>query len=480
MKPVRLDRRTLLRGAASTAIALPWLEAMAESSALANNGTVPCRYLVCFGGYSLAKDRHPGNEVIPDNFGALPPSLPFSMSPLNNYRQDFSMVSNLELPYRSVATPGGRRSDGDSFHFHVNPLIAGKRQLHDPFNVEVDGPSSDQVVAEAFAASTVFPSIAYRVQAGAYGFGGESIERATLSFAQRGEKVTPIPAQSNPRQAFDSLVGNVLPSDPTARTQFEAEIGRRRSVLDLVDRRMGGLLQRLGTSDQQRVEQHFAELRDLEMRVSGNPIEESGACSIPTLGSYGGFAAGYSDEEARGRIFADLMTMAFACDLTRVGTLMYSFWQTNLNFLSTAIQGAIDAQLHDITHSNLDPAGVDAGIFWHMGQFAYLLDRLKNTQEGGSSLLDNMGIVYLKEGGHGAYDGFTTEKPSDPNAFSSHTTHDMVVLVAGGANSRLRLGQHIDGGRNHPVQVVTSVMDAVGVPNSGLGEVSGQLAAVKN
>ncbi|MEL6184637.1 MAG: DUF1552 domain-containing protein [Myxococcota bacterium] len=472
MKPVRIHRRTLLRGAASTAIGLPWLEAMMGPKAAYAQTTAPLRYLVCFGGYSLGKDVTETETVIPRQAGPLAGQLRRALLPLDSLTSDFSVISGLRIPHTRVdpntganADDGGRRNDGDSFHFHVNPLMAGKRQIHDAFNVQVTGESSDQIVARSLNSPTLIPSLNYRVQPAAYGFRGESLERGTLSFADNSGSITPIEPISDPGVAFASLVSNVRPNDPAARAEFDRRAQDRRSVLDLVDRRIGGLAQRLGTSDKQRLERYFTDLRELEMRANVQPIPEQGSCAIPAQGSYGNIATGYSDEEDRGRIFADLMTMAFACDLTRVGTLMYTFWQTNMNFAPTNIEGALEAKLHDITHSHEDPIALDAAIVWHMRQWAYLLNRLKTTEEGSGNLLDNMAILYLKEGGF--------------NPGSSHTTDNMVALVAGRAGGRLRMGQHFQANRAHPAQVIASMMQTMGVANTGFGDISGQFEPIK-
>lgn len=445
---------------------------MGTSQAYAQSGSAPLRYLVCFGGYSLGKDISQTETVIPRQPGPLAGQLRRALLPLNELSSDFSVISGLRIPRTRVdidtgnnQDDGGRRDDGDSFHFHVNPLMAGRRQIHDAFNVQVTGESSDQIVARTLNSPTLLPFLSYRVQPAAYGFRGESLERGTLSFANRSGSIAPIEPISDPGVAFASLVSNVRPNDPSARVEFDRRALERRSILDLVDRRIGGLAQRLGTSDKLRLERYYTELRELELRANVETIPEQGACRIPTAANYGDISTGYSDEDSRAQIFADLLTMAFACDLTRVGTLMYTFWQTNMNFAPTNIEGALEAKLHDITHSHEDPIALDAAIVWHMQQWGYLLNRLKSTEEGDGNLLDNMAILYLKEG------GFTPG--------TSHTTDNMVALIAGRAGGALRLGQHFQANGAHPAQVVASMMQTVGVDNTGFGDISGQFEPIR-
>src|SRR5262245_28659662 len=73
MKRKALSRRTILRSAGGVGIALPWLEAMIDPRAAHAQAAPPKRYVVCFGGHSLNKDRSPAttaaSEFIPNTVG---------------------------------------------------------------------------------------------------------------------------------------------------------------------------------------------------------------------------------------------------------------------------------------------------------------------------------------------------------------------------------------------------------------------------
>jgi hypothetical protein len=92
----------------------------------------------------------------------------------------------------------------------------------------------------------------------------------------------------------------------------------------------------------------------------------------------------------------------------------------------------------------------------------------------GGSLLDNCAVVFLNEGGFGSDAAFGDE-------WSSHTTENMACLVAGGAGGLVR-GQHIVApqGRNHPANVLVTLMNAVGLDTDTLGEVSGTIASLRS
>jgi hypothetical protein len=246
-------------------------------------------------------------------------------------------------------------------------------------------------------------------------------------------------------------------------------------VLDLVDRRMGGLMHRLGAADRARLERHFHEIRALEERLDVMGPETGGACQqLPDPGAdppLGGepasedaydVNAGYSGEDQRLRVLCDLMHMAFACDLTRVGSLMFTMFQSFMNV--SPISGHAFG-LHDLTHTG-DPWQLADVIAWHVDHFAYLVAKLRDTAEGAGSLLDGCAVLLLNEAGAGvSYENGGT--------WSAHSTDNMAVLVAGGAGG-LRRGEHMvaPAGLAHPGNVVVTAMHAVGV-DTDFGEVSG-------
>jgi hypothetical protein len=129
-------------------------------------------------------------------------------------------------------------------------------------------------------------------------------------------------------------------------------------------------------------------------------------------------------------------------------------------------------QAHNLNHGGPKEAHTQI-IAWHTGQFARLVGKLRDTPEQGGSVLDRCALAFLIEGGFGG-------DPFFGDQWSSHTTENMACLVAGGAG-RLVRGEHIvaPDGQNHPANVLVTMMNAVGVPTETLGEVSGEIAALR-
>jgi len=102
-------------------------------------------------------------------------------------------------------------------------------------------------------------------------------------------------------------------------------------------------------------------------------------------------------------------------------------------------------------------------VNFHVLHLARLAKKLRDTPDvDGTHLIDHTAAVLLFEGGWG-YD------PEGQSDLSSHSTENMVALIAGRAGG-LVPGQHIQGNGRHPVNVVISAMNACGV--EGLGEVT--------
>jgi len=470
----------------------PALEIMLDSHGSLAGPSVPAplRYLVCFGGQSLGGDGDPlHNDYVPNKIGKGY-DLKSALAPLGvaGVADEISVISGLTIPTahdNGGVIPAGGRSDD----FHINslsPLFSGVRSGAQTVN----GVTSDQIVAAQIGATT-FPSLVYRVQAGWYLSVAAPYGRDLLSYKDGGpgNAPIPIPATVSPKAAFDSLFYNFsVPTDPGLAKQKDFEWRERKSVVDLVKTRAERLVSRLGGADKQRIQRHLDEIRDLEKRISALPPVAKGACvqlgdpgMDPTFGGDQGTDGsgnntydtnlGYSGEDLRAPVFCDLMHMAFACDLTRVGSLMFTMAQSHMNMFALTQQ---PCDLHELGHGGVPGPSktleVSKAIAWHMKHFACLIKKLRDTPDGAGTLLDSCAVVFLHEGGHG-YD------PSSGEMYSTHSTENMACLVARRAGG-MKPGQHIAATGMHPANALITAMNAVGVKTNTLGEVSGNIPAL--
>jgi len=471
-----LHRRAFLASMGGLSISLPLLEIMLDSKP-AFAGGPPLRYLVLWGGQSMGADGDPlVDDFVPNSLGTGY-DLKTATQPFATYgvEDEITIVSGLHIPTANGgAVPDGGRADD----FHTNnmgPLLTGVKTVA----YEKGGPTSDQLVSDVIAGNTVHKNLVYQVQASWYLSVSAPYGRDIISQRSDGSGgFIEVPGTVSPSQAFDSLFYMFAPPDDEAAAAEQDFLWRqRKSVLDLVKTRADVLRKKLGGADRERLDRHFDEIRELEMRINTLPPAPGGECqeipgvTDPSLGGNqpdGGYDqnVGYSGEEERARIFMDLTHMAFTCDLSRVGAVLFTMAQSHMNMYQLTGQAT---DLHEVGHGGV-PGGtvaVATAQAWHMKHFAYLVDKLRGTPEGNGTVLDNCGIVFLFEGGHG-------DDPATGNQNSSHSTENMVVCVAGGAGGLAR-GTHISAPGQHPGKAILTVMNAVGANASSFGEVSGTL-----
>jgi hypothetical protein len=497
----RLPRRTVLRALGGIGVSLPVLECMLDShgEALAQSNALPLRYAIVFAGQALGGDgweedhsQIAGERITEGGHFIVPPETGSDYSvttPLTalddlDLLGDVSLVSGLAIPFNASSVEPDAVPAGGAFRdFHgggAGPLLCGTRSLVADFTCR--SATSDQLVA-AQNRGSVLDSLVVRAQPAWYLSGSSFSGRQYISY--RGER-DPIEAQTSPLIVYRSLFDGFTPSGGAEAAQHDFELRARQSVLSLITDKRERLLARVGAADRQRLERHFDELRDLEMRLTSTPTATNG-CAPPTepgadppvggdnAGSTSDEIAtttGYSDEHARARLLADLIHMAFVCDLTRVATLQLTVFQSHMNvYPITEMLGLpVRADLHECGHNgdqeNRGQLPVSTCLKWHLSHYAYLLDKLKQTPEGAGTVLDNSAIVFMPEAGHGV-------QLNDATSVDQTHSVEKMILVVGGRAGGLAPGRHIAATGTHPAKVLVTAMQAAGYDGDTLGEVTG-------
>lgn len=459
-KVPRLSRRSWLLGSAGAVITLPWLEAMVPEARA--QVVSPTRFLICFAGLST----HNPTLIAPTKLGANYDLAP-ALRPLGQFavQGDVSVVSELLMPSSGPGSWAGK--------WHCNnlgPLISGVSTPGEARQTSPipKGPTADQLVADRLAGNARFRSLELRVQPEVYRENNESA--GTISYRSTPGGLQANSPQSSPSQSFRTLFGGPAGKDDPA---LMARLAEGRSVLDLVSKRSGALLNRLGVRDRQRLQRHFDEVRGLETRLQAMTALPGGDCRAPQVPEQDPSVAsgtatnslgdvrivGFGDENARALLMTDMLHMALTCDMARTATLVYTFAQSFIDSVRLLGRGAKD--LHEMSHGAGTPEDVAAALAWHVGHFARLVRLMKDTPEGGGNLLTNTAMILLFEGGVDAL--------GDP-----HSGEHMVALTAGSAGG-LRGGLHVNAAQAHPASVLITGMRAVGHPGDQLGEIRGAI-----
>jgi hypothetical protein len=442
-KARRLSRRTVLRGL-GTAIALPWLEAMApEAGAAASVGRpAPLRmaFLYVPNGVHMA-------DWTPSKTGS-DFQLPHILEPLAPVKDDLLVLTGLAQRNAEALGDGG----GDHARSLATFLTGCHPKKTDGANIRA-GISVDQVAALKVGQQTRFASLELGCDRGAQSGNCDSGYSCAYSsnISWRSE-TTPMAKEVNPRLVFDRLFASQVAGENAAARAKRALY--KRSILDFVAEDAGTLKSRLGVSDRRKVEEYLTGVRELEVRMAR--AEESPAGNLRDTPKPQGVPKDYEEHI---RLMYDLMVLAFQGDVTRIATFMYANEGSSKSYHFIGVPEGH----HDLSHHGGDPKKhekIKKINRFHITQFAYFLQKLKAIKEGDATLLDRSMIVY----GSGISDG------------DRHNHDDLPVLLAGKGSGTIHTGRHVKLDKSTPLNnLYLAMLDRVGAPIDRLGDSTGRL-----
>jgi hypothetical protein len=443
MAKPRLSRRTLIRGAGSIAIALPWLEAM-EPARAQTAPTTAQRFLAVYtpGGTVLDKWRPTGTET---SF-TLGPIL----QPLEAVLSKLLVVDGVDMA----------SAQGEQHQAGIIAWLTGTPQFNPPYGYS-QGPSLDQVIATLIAGTRPKRSIEMAIR-WATGKSHGLISPINAANFEDDAQHSPIPPRIDPQQIWQDLFGTI-----TAEPDSDAalRIARKKSILDYVDRRYASLSARLGAADRQKIDQHLTKIREIEQSLQTLP-PSTASCLPPTLvdtsdydpssglnADNDGKVVDASTDEAIpkvGKLMMDMMVVAMACDITAVGTLQWSDTEAKHTFPWLGLMDHHHFYQHDGTFRPIECAQIGT---WYSEQHLYLLQAMDAVDMGGHTLLDESVVFF----------GSELQQPPD------HLKSDMPFLLAGGGGG-LRGGRWLqNGGRSHN-DLLVAILNLFGAERTTFGD----------
>jgi hypothetical protein len=428
-----ISRRAVLRGMGA-AVALPWLETFASA-----RETRPLRlaFLNVPNGKNMA-DWTPKAEGT--DF-----ELPAILQPLKDLREDLLVITGL--------TADKARANGDGGGDHARALAAfltgAQPRKTDGTNIRA-GMSADQAAAAAVGDKTRLASLEIGCESGAMAGNCDSGYSCVYSSTMSWKSATqPLPKDVNPKSVFDRLFGG-----GSAEERAKAA-ARRKSVLDAVREDSKDLNGKLGKQDQQKMDEYFTSIREIEQRMDRAaklpPVQAPDGAARPA-----GVPASMQDHI---RLMGDLMTLAFQADVTRVCTFVVLNEGSNKPYPFIGVPEGH----HDLSHHGGDKAKM-AKIAkinaFHVEQLAYILGRMKAVKEGDGTLLDRVMLAY----GSGNSDG------------NAHNHDNLPVLVAGKGGGSIKTGRHIRVPRETPLNNLwLALLARMDVKLASLGDSTGVL-----
>jgi Protein of unknown function (DUF1552) len=404
------SRRTFLRGA-GVALALPWLESLplrgAESGkrvSAEGQSKPPVRFACLYFSNGVepihwwAKGSGAAMEIGP------------GLAPLAPHREEIVFLRGL---YNQQAV------NHKSAHLGRIPnLLSGAWVSTDQSDIRV-GQTMDQVLAEEIGQHTELPSLVLGIEPTELRLedGLSMIYGSCISWASATKPAT---KEIYPARAFDMLVGD--------------RRGRQldRSILDQVLEDAGQLKRQISAGDRGKLDEYLESVRDIEQRIDRAAKDDRlegwrPSLTTPDLQRPPDDLPQNVPEHMK--LMLDLVVLAFRMDKTRIATCMLNndLSQMNFGFLE-GVQGSLHL---DLTHNGRDPEREAMYLKtnqFHAQQFAYLIERMKRIDEGGTSLLDNSLVLFCSN----LFDG------------DKHQADEMPMLLAGHGGGSLQTGRVLD------------------------------------
>ncbi|BCD99062.1 DUF1552 domain-containing protein [Marinagarivorans cellulosilyticus] len=411
----KIGRRALLQSGACAALApfLPVLESRAQ------DGAPPKRILFC---YQANGTVH--QEWKPSGIGA---DFEFNriLAPLENHKKDLLVLSGLDLEPEPAKPHSGHPQlfsnvPADMDRFRLCPSI-----------------TLDQYIAQQRQDNTRFSTL----ELGIVPFGGDDFYTREILF--RGP-YDPVPWEPSPYAAFDRVFGTQGGAGNS--DGIDKRLALRQRILDGVKNDLNRLQSKLGMEDRALMQRHEESIVQLENRFR----QSVSICDGPNLGEPLDFRS-VANYREMAQLQMDMMVSAFACDATRVGTLIWSGPTSTQPF---PWLGDFGNNHHVLSH---DPNQIEALIqinTWYSEQHKVLIDKLKSVPEpGGGTLFDNTVI-------------FFANPLSDGNA---HRKIDLPLMLAGG-KWHFNTGRYIDFESKPHGHLLVSLAHAMGLDIDSFGE----------
>jgi hypothetical protein len=431
----RISRRNLLRAASGAALALPLLPSLGSRRARAETASAPKRFVTMY----------TPNGVIHEGWWptAVNSESDFQLSsshqPLKPYQDRLLILGGLDMKI-ALSGEGGPHQRGigglfTNMELGVGSFADGCGRTAGWAN----GISVDQRVANVIGADSPIASLQLGVRA------TENDVQGRISYAG---PAMPLPPLATPLDVYQRVFSDFLPPPSSVEGDAaKALLAQRKSVLDAVAKEFAVLNPRLGAQDRQTLDAHLTMVRDVERRLSLGIGECAKAEVPPTLDP-----VSETDMPKIAELQLDLLSLAFACDLTRVASFEIS---TALNRIRYPWLNSL-GEGHSLSHSGESDADATAQLLarqnWHSSLITRLFDRLAIIKEGEGSVLDNTLLFWGNEVSMG----------------TTHSHDNMPFLVEGGG-WQFRTGRYLQYGGDSHGKLLVSLLNAMGVPDTTFG-----------
>lgn len=463
----RLSRRGFIRGAGAL-VALPYLESFSWAT---TGSAAPVKPPLRMGIFTVA-----GGTVVeswvPKETGALG-KLPSILRPLQGFKDDLLILSNLSQSAKADNVNGHEHAG----FVHLTAAEVVGRANGRAYTKTGNAPSEsvDQRAARILKEQSLLPSLEV----------GVSNQETRYSWRNDGVN---LPYENDPRLVFERMFKGRQMVAPNWRRRamtsgqpalVNAAPGYDKQVVDAVLDDAKRLSRKLGSADQQKLGEYLEAVDGIERRIQrtqarlaieAQDLRDPGPSNphapdhLPKTPNESTRIAQVlfrnpGVHEQYIRTMADLMVLAFQTDTTRVFTLAAG---SDEALFPGVVTVGYEFHAHALEHQGngnpdqLDPVsreGCRQIHAWYTSHFAYMLEKMRSIDEGGSSLLDNCMLLYTSYMANGG-----------------HSQQNYPVLIAGKAGGSLRTGRHIAYQKDTPVaNLYVEMLERIGDKSGTFG-----------
>ena len=400
-----LARRTFLRGVGVT-MALPWLEslsglgaALAKEAAPGAAAAFPKRFAVMF----------MGNGVNPDHWWAKGNGAEMQLGPT------LQQLEPVKTKINVIHGLFNRLSTGLGIH----PPMTGALLSGVPIQkgaIIHGGISMDQMLANHVGQETAQASMVLACEQPMTGYHETNYSNAYGSHISWQSADSPVPNEMYPSLAFDSLFEN--------RGSL-----RNLSILDRVKDRAATLSRQVSSTDKAKLDEYLTSVREVEKKIERmradkdtdeTRAKDKGRPLFTMKRPDNGLP---EDLREHARLMCDLIALAFQTDKTRIASLILARDLSNLYYPFLDVREAHHGASHNDTSE-----GYERIVRFHLGQLAYLAQKLEAMTEGEGTVLDHSCLMFI----------------SNMFSGSKHDNKKVPVITAGGLGGTLETGRSLD------------------------------------
>ena len=433
-----LPRRTFLKSALGTVVALPFMDAMIP--ALTAQAKRPFR----FGAIYIPNGIYP-QLWHPESTGS---NFEFKqvMQPLEPFRDHLVTISGMKAPDGNPEMGGVHMGASAAW---LNGFGPDSGQA--TYTVVKSRKSIDQFIADKIAEDTPLRSLQVGTEDMGTSAGAcDGYPCVFFNAISWRDDTSPLPVAVNPRVTFERIFGE---AGSSARRL--AQMRRKQSLLDSVVEEATRMRSQLGPADNAILDEYLTNIRDVEQQLDRM---DARAAAVPE----GAVAPlGLPDNvDDHLTVTYNLMLLAFQADISRVFTFMVGHEGSGRSYAHIGIP----EPHHPVSHHGDTAEGIAKYgklTTYHVSKLAEFIEKLKTTPDGDSTLLDRS-LIYFGSGmGNG----------------NAHDRNNPPVLMMGGANGKLKGNRSIKVENKEPTaNLLLTMAEMAGSDVPQIGRSTGKLS----